>query len=40
VGADEAAAGTATWKDLDTGRQETAPVAEVAAALCLLLAGQ
>jgi histidyl-tRNA synthetase len=40
VGADEAAAGTATWKDLDTGRQQTAPVDEVAAALRLLLAGQ
>ena len=38
VGAEEAAAGAATWKDLDTGRQETAPVAGVAAALGRLLA--
>jgi histidyl-tRNA synthetase len=40
VGEDEAAAGTATWKDLDTGRQETAPVVEVAGALRRLLVGQ
>jgi histidyl-tRNA synthetase len=40
VGEDEAAAGTATWKDLDTGRQETAPVVDVATALRLLLAGE
>jgi histidyl-tRNA synthetase len=33
VGAEEAAAGAATWKDLETGSQETAPVAEVADAL-------
>ncbi|HAW11405.1 MAG: histidine--tRNA ligase [Candidatus Dormibacteria bacterium] len=37
VGAEEAAAGSATWKDLDTGRQETAPVAEVATGLRHLL---
>ncbi len=40
VGEDEAARGAATWKDLDTGRQETAPVADVAAALRLLLTGK
>jgi histidyl-tRNA synthetase len=40
VGTDEAARGAATWKDLDSGRQETAPVDEVAAALRLLLTGQ
>ena len=38
VGAEETALGTATWKDLDSGRQQTAPVAEVAAALGDLLA--
>jgi histidyl-tRNA synthetase len=38
VGAEEAAGGTATWKDLDSGHQETASVAEVAAALGRLLA--
>ncbi len=37
VGKEEAAAGAATWKDLDTGRQETALVAEVAAALHRLI---
>ena len=37
VGAEEAAAGSATWKDLDTGRQDTAPVAEVATGLRHLL---
>ena len=40
VGADEAATDTATWKDLDTGHQETAPVAVVAASLRLLLTGK
>jgi histidyl-tRNA synthetase len=40
VGEEEAARGAATWKDLDTGRQETAAVAEVADALRVLLAGQ
>jgi len=40
VGEEEAARGTATWKDLDTGRQQTAEVAEVAVALRRLLAGQ
>ncbi|MGO8686203.1 MAG: histidine--tRNA ligase [Candidatus Dormibacteria bacterium] len=39
VGEAEAAQGAATWKDLDTGRQETAGVAEVAAALRRLLDG-
>jgi histidyl-tRNA synthetase len=39
VGEDEAARGAATWKDLDTGRQETAAVADVAAALRALLDG-
>ena len=34
------ARGAATWKDLDTGRQETAPVVEVAGALRRLLVGQ
>jgi histidyl-tRNA synthetase len=38
VGAEETALGTATWKDLDSGRQQTAAVAEVAAALGDLLA--
>jgi len=39
VGEAEAAGGSATWKDLDSGRQETAPVDEVAGALRRLLAG-
>jgi len=38
VGAEEAARGAATWKELDTGRQETGPATEVAAALRRLLA--
>jgi histidyl-tRNA synthetase len=39
VGEEEAARGAATWKDLDTGHQETAPVADVAEALYGLLSG-
>jgi histidyl-tRNA synthetase len=39
VGEAEAAGGAATWKDLDSGHQETAPVDEVAGALRRLLAG-
>jgi histidyl-tRNA synthetase len=39
VGAEEAAQGAATWKDLDTGRQQTAAVDEVAVELGRLLAG-
>jgi histidyl-tRNA synthetase len=39
VGAEEAAQGAATWKDLDTGRQQTAAVDEVASELGRLLAG-
>jgi histidyl-tRNA synthetase len=40
VGEAEAARGAATWKDLDTGQQETAGVAEVALALRRLLGGE
>jgi len=40
VGEEEAAAGTASWKDLETGRQETADVDGVAAALGRVLRGE
>ncbi len=39
VGEDEAAAGTATWKDLETGHQETVSSDQLAGALLRLLGG-
>jgi histidyl-tRNA synthetase len=40
VGEEEAARGAATWKDLDTGHQRTAAVAEVAVEIRDLLGGE
>jgi histidyl-tRNA synthetase len=39
VGEDEAAGGTATWKDLDSGRQETVAIDQLDGALRRLIAG-